>query len=180
MIVYVRNFKSSHVKESNTFKNIYFPEPMQKAFRKSFSQGYIKLNDYILGPVYKNGMIQLGVTGTVEHGETHSHAIARELGEEIGLVPQGLESLRKIGTFNEKYVVYDLYHSQETYPVLDHQHQANLSTGEDDRNKKVGCFVYGSKKNILKFLSTEKIYVYKSPDNIIGIVAIKVKDILKE
>ena len=62
-------------------------------------------------------------------------------------------------------------------PVLDHQHGAVISKENDDRSQKVGCFVYGSKNVVQNFLKSN-IYVYDSPDTIIGVAAIKVSDII--
>ena len=181
--VYVRKFSERNVHETDTESypfSKYFPQPIKSAFLKSCN-GYMRKTDYVLGPIYSELDFQVGVTGSVEHGEPYKLAIARELGEEIGLIPSHERDLELISSYRHKgrtTNVYELYikHSQ---PVLEHQHLAKLSKTRDNRKKKVGCFVYGTKKDILDFLGSDSIYIYDSTYDIIGVAAVKVSDVLK-
>lgn len=183
--IYIRKFHSKKNEESDTTKHpisSYFPKIMVAAFRNGFGKnGYIRNEDYIIGPVYRSGDFQIGFTGTVEEKEGFYNAISREMGEEIGLVPKDTKSVSilKNSTYNKEgkkitFTVYDAY-IKHCIPVLDHQNNASLSKQKDSRNK-VGCFIYGSKKDILHFFNS-KIYRYKSTDDIIGLAAIKADDI---
>jgi len=146
------------------------------------NKGYIREDDYIIGPLYKRGNFQIGMTGTVEEKESFHNAAAREMGEEIGLIPRdsGLKIIRTNsydkGDKKITFTVYDAY-IKKCMPVLGHQDNAELSKNNDSVDK-VGCYIYGTKKDILDFLDGQ-IYRYKSPDEIIGLAAIKAEDIFK-
>jgi hypothetical protein len=160
----------------------YFPAPMKDALRKALSsKGYIRGSDYIICPVYSSKDIQFGVTGSVEEQETSVNGLARELGEEIGIVPKDNYSPWLLGKYNwsknREFTIYEVY-IKHCMPVAEHQNGAVLSKTKDDRSKKVGGFVYGTKKDVLDFLESEKIFVYKSGDDIVGIAAIKANDML--
>lgn len=162
------------------------PPPMKNALRKALSKsGYIRDSDYILGPLYERGDLQIGVTGGVAMQEPTWIAASRELGEEIGLVPRSKENLHKLhkGIYPSRrgykdMRVYDLFMS-DCLPVLDHQHGAKVTTRQDDKNLKVGVYVYGTRQQIYKYLCTSAIYVYHSSDDIVGVGAIRAKDALK-
>jgi hypothetical protein len=186
--IYTREFNSDKVIKATT--NVYplskyFPYPMKDGLFKSLgNKGYIRLTDYILGPIYDTKEFQIGVTGSVEINEEPIHAIARELGEEIGIVPKNSKSTRLIKEYTWKrlnkcdvqFHIYDAY-IKDCIPVLEHQNQALLSKDKDRKDSKVGCFIFGNKKAVLDFLGSKKIYYYKSGDGIIGVGAIRVKDI---
>lgn len=183
--VFVRYFNSTNVVET-TFAEYkiskYFPSPMKDGFRKALgSKGYIRGSDYILCPVYSSKDIQLGVTGSVEEGESILNGLCRELGEEIGIVPKDKDSPWLLGKYNwskdRDFTVYEVY-IKHCIPVAEHQHGAVLSKTQDNRNKKVGAFVYGTKKDILTFLNSEKIYVYKSNDDIVGVACVRANAVL--
>ena len=163
---------------------------MQKAFLKGIGPGKIRESDYILGPLYKTKKgrpkdLQIGVTGGIAVQEPNWVAASRELGEEIGLVPKSKSDLYKLhkGTYKTRWgykemQVYDLY-IRDTAPVRDHQHGVKVTSREDHPSLKVGCLVYGSRKQVFDFLSRENIYIYYSEDTIMGLGAIKASDILK-
>ena len=181
MNAYVRRFDRKESTEKKDQKiSAYFPPPMTKAFWKAVGdKGAIRDSDYVLGPIYSGGDMQIGVTGGVAYHEAFDKAVSRELGEEIGLVPKRKEDLNKLyknRTGKKIMQVYDCF-INDTTPVLDHQHSAKITTEKDTPDLKVGCFVYGTKSTILKFLNQDKIYVYHSDDNIVGIGAIKVSDV---
>lgn len=182
----IRRFREGHAKEvDRQIISTYFPLPMKKAFLKGIGDiGKIRPNDYILGPLYKGGDLQIGVTGGRGVQELAWKATARELGEEVGLVPRSKRDLWKLckGNYgtrrgNKEMQVFDLY-IRHTYPVLDHQHGVTIPHGRDDPRLKVGCFIYGTRDDIFQFLD-EDIYVYESPDDIAGVGAFKASDILK-
>ena len=185
--IYVRKFDQNGCEKSDTNKypvSRYFPKSMLVSLKIGLGKnGSIRTNDYIIGPLYKGGEFQIGMTGTVEENESFHDAAARELGEEIGLMPRHNFALEPIRTNSYDkggkriiFTVYDAY-IKKCMPVLAHQNNADLSKGNDCSNK-VGCYVYGLKKDILEFLNSP-IYRYKSEDDIVGLVAIKAEDIFK-
>lgn len=183
----VRLFNEHSYREINPFSNKiykvsdYLPQGMKKVLQERWKSDEFYEDDYIIGPLYTQNDYQVGVTGGVKQNEMYRMAITRELGEEIGLVPISFRYLRKekdIQDRNRTLVVYTLKYKNCTN-ILDHQHKLELDKGSDDRRKKVGCFVYGSKQEVKNFFSKEHIYTYKSNDNIKGIVAIAVEDIVQ-
>ena len=179
-MLYVRLFGKEKINKSMLdgnpiFQSRYFPKIMQKTIR------FLKKEDYILGPIYEDGDFQFGVTGSVTINEKYENGLARELGEEIGLVPKSLEFLKFMGSEKDrKNQIMNVYtlDINNTVPVLDHQEDIKVSLEKDDKIRKVGCFVHGTENEIIKFLSQKKIYVYSSDDKIVGIGAIKVRDVL--
>jgi hypothetical protein len=187
--LYVREFNSNKMIETDTVAytpSRYFPFPMKDGLSRALGdKGYIRPTDYILGPIYDGKEFQIGVTGSVEINEEPIHAVARELGEEIGIVPKYSNgtvliknySWRRQNKVDVQFHIYEAY-IKNCIPVLEHLHQAVLSKNSDRSDAKVGCFVYGDKKSVIDFLGSEKIYVYNSADGIIGIAAIKAKDVM--
>lgn len=199
VVVYTKLFKQGGTARKSSVRHhpfsFWFPGPMKKAFLIEYGK-HIYENDWILGPLYKRnkknkqGDFQVGATGTLEKGEEHRNAAARELGEEIGIIPKPtqkyidpLDQFNKIvdGHYTKKnkqkvaMKVYTLY-IKDTMPVTEYQHLANLSQDVDDKNFKSGIFVYGSKQDILKFMNN-KIYHFQSPDQIVGVAAVRAKDV---
>lgn len=185
--IYIRKFTSNQYERSDTSQHTpskYFPRSMVDGLKIALGKnGYIRHDDYIIGPLYRLGDFQIGMTGTVEEKETFHNAISRELGEEIGLVPKANNSLNvlKVSRYEKQtkkitFTVYDIY-IKHCNPVTEYQDNAILSKNKDC-NDKVGCFIYGNKKDILDFLNS-KIYRYKSEDDIIGLVAIQADHIFQ-
>jgi len=178
MQLFVREFNTNTVydTDTNTYPlSSYFPEQMRDALKKAMSKnGYIRKSDYILGPIYKSGDVQIGCTGTVENNEEMDQAMIRELGEEIGIVPLKKSYLFLVKKYTESNRTFHVYESyiKHCIPVLDHQHGAVLSRNKDSKNK-VGCYIYGDKKTVLNFLNSETINIYKNTDSIIGVGAIR-------
>lgn len=175
--IYVREFAKSEWVQSDCKthpRSQYFPFPMKNALYRL--QNVIKPTDYILCPIYDDYTFQIGVTGTVEENEQFQNAMLRELGEEIGLVPNEMRYVkayewRRFGKPDTQFVVYEA-NINECEPVCENEHGADLSENNDRTDKKVGCFVYGSKDSILEFLNKEDIYCYHSGDHIIGIAGV--------
>lgn len=185
--IYVRKFSLNNYEKATTHEypsSRYFPLPMVKALQFALSnKGYVRDDDYIIGPLYTKNEFQIGMSGTLEKNESFFNAIAREMGEEIGIIPKNNNSLNLIKQYNfqrknkqVKFYVYDAY-IKDCIPVLEHQNNANLSKTSDGDDK-VGCYIYGNKKDVLNFLGSQ-IYRYKTSDNIIGLVAVKAGDIFQ-
>ena len=174
--VIARYFKDPKVTYANLSLSHYLPDDILITLELCLRRGEIKKSDYIICPIYSQGDIQVGVTGKLGINEEPEQGMARELGEEIGIVPLHKNFL--IPTWvSAKYNVYTLS-VKDCIPVLDHQHGISLSTGKDG-NRKVGCIIYGTKQEVSEFLDMEAIHVYKSEDNIVGVGGIKIINILK-
>jgi hypothetical protein len=128
---------------------------------------YVPNDTYIFCPLYVNGDVQIGVTGHCHFDETPEQAITRELSEEIGLTPIDVshffidESL----AFNHDLFVIPL---SETIPT-----NVPTKSGSDSQNR-VAALVYGSQDEVYNYLSGKKIHLWKSYDNIIGILALRI------
>ena len=181
--IYVRRFSTKKVVKEETQIFAYFPKPMRQALLiSSRSQGGIEMSDYILGPLYKKNF-QIGVSGKIAKREAADKGCARELGEELGLVPKHLYDLQSIGKGQmgregKKKVIftYTLKISRAS-PVLDHQEGVHITDNVDTENQKIGCLVFGTKEELLKYLKRPNIFLYASSDDVIGVGMIKVADI---
>lgn len=185
MNLLIRTFSSSSVSESTTDTyscSRYFPFPMKHAlFKLSGPFGCIRSDDYILCPLYDDNAFQIGVTGTVEEKEQFEHAMMRELGEEIGVVPTKLNKLKIYNwqRHDKPDTEFHVYYTnlQSCLAVDPDKHGESFSQNSDRNDQKVGCFIYGDIDEIKSFLSQEKIGVYGSPDHIIGVVAVKMTEL---
>lgn len=179
---HVRRFSDQKMKTEKILISKWFPRPLRNGlfFGLTNKNGFIRQSDYIIGPLYKDGDLQVGVTGGVGIREPSKKAISREMGEEIGLVPINMDDLQKSGRgkYGNKFMqTYNIY-IKDCFPVVDSLHGVSVSEKKDSRNNKVGAIVYGSKNQIISFLSSEQIYIYKSNDKIQGVGAFKVSDII--
>jgi len=180
---YVRRFSDREMKKENTEVSKWFPGPMRNALIYGVNDryGFIRDSDYVIGPLYTDGDLQIGVTGGVEVAENIKIAAAREMGEEIGLVPSHLDELQTSGRGvygNKNMQTYNIYY-RHCRPVLDSQNGISMSSGRDSKTQKVGVIVYGSKEQIVSFLDSDAIYIYQSADDLQGVGAFKIKNILK-
>ena len=178
--IYLRRFDKKGVEKKTTNEikiSTYFPTPMKESFKKIFNNNLIDHNSYIICPLYTSGDVQFGITGTAKRYESQSLAIARECGEEVGIVPDKLDLLKPLKKFKKENIIFNTFYLNisDTTNVLDHQ-QVIINKNKDTRNK-VGCILYGTKYLTLKFLES-KIYRYKSEDDISGVCAIKFMDII--
>lgn len=190
-VVYYRKFDTKKVIkttliECNSFKS-FFPTPMRVSLDRALSiKGKISENDWILCPLYDEQNFQIGVTGFVELKEQIKNGAARELGEEIGLIPEKNEYLHLIqeNIWYKKdknhvdFPVFDIY-IKNCIPVPEHLDGKKIGQYGDDKNRKVGCYVYGEQIELLKFLESEKIFRYSSGDKIIGVAMVCPKSISK-
>lgn len=179
---YVRKFSHTTYEESDTKTysiSTYFPPIMRDTLLELIKRGKIGQNSYILGPVYKAGDIQIGVTGTSKGRETFYSAMIRELGEELGIYPVENKDMPEIYFDNrvKKYATYslDVSKAENIAETLDGM---IVGQGRDIKRNKVGVIVYGTKNDCLKYLNS-KIYRFSSEDAIIGVGAIKVGDVKK-
>lgn len=184
--IYIRKFSESKARKGKVGDyriSGNFPEYMGLGLLEAIKDtGNIRVSDYIIGPLYQRGAFQIGMTGTVEIGETRLEGMTRELGEELGLLPEyesDLDLILEHQEYSKKCTVYDLFINHAKYvPITDNGKK--MSKNPDNKNMKVGCYVYGKKDKVLSFLNQESINIYKSDDEIIGIVAISVKSVLGE
>ena len=183
MKLFVRKFTENAIVESTTdsYKiSYYLPDPMKKAYIDLRSRDKMRKDDYLVCPLYSAGDFQIGITGTVEVDENLNRAIYREMGEEIGFVPDG-KGLKIIGDYISKgrpFRVYDAF-SQFCIPVDAALDDVKISKSRDS-NKKVGAFLYGTRHAIINnILGFPKFSRFKNEDNIVGIVGVQVNEIDK-
>ena len=160
---------------------------LPKSLKRLLFSRLLSPNDYILCPLYydkneKPIMFQIGVTGGIESGENEYGAAARELGEEIGIIPEHIESsyIKRLDDLSYKKPIVSFL-----LPLKD---SCLLTPSEQDKNmhphsietpipypfKKVGILVFGTQQEVLNILS-KSFYRFKSEDNIFGLVAVRVK-----
>lgn len=159
----------------------FYPYPMKRGLNHALIRGIIKPTDYILGPVYRNNEVQIGVTGTAELNEEITSSAGRELGEEIGLIPNTLTDLKLIRIYKWErqnhgpvdFTVFSL-NMDNCQPV---QTTNKMGLHSDDRKRKIGCLLFGRYEQVINFLQSEKIYRYHSNDDIIGIAAVRAGDV---
>jgi len=142
---------------------------------------YIKDEDYILCPIYGTEKtfsdFQFGATETRKDNETSYDCLRRCLGEELGIrinnEPENLV-FDSIGTEIYCFNILDPNISKLVDRIED------PDTGIDNKTlPKVASIIYGSEKNILKFLDSEKILRDENSDNIVGISAVKYSEAKK-
>lgn len=144
----------------------------------------LPLHHYILCPVYEEAgfEFQVGMTGTCKIGETEIQALIREMGEELALLPRkGLIVDAKRSSY------YESIHAARTIfvakiPIDDcvSAEKIIVSSAEDDIHlpRKIGCFVHGSKVQLLSFLNSEKFVRLSNTDAVIGLAIVKVEFLL--
>lgn len=177
---YLRMLEDSWVKVRKRLKvTTYLPEPLIEAlFHEDISN-----NDYVLCPHYTDGCTQIGITGTGADNESDRTSMIREMGEEIGLKPEHAYDLKRI-TRKEYFtpkgkILISVYIADMDHlvPLECEEHSLDVANGKDNRTRKVGCIVYGSKAEILDgYLMSEYIHRYYSEDNISGVLAMRVSD----
>lgn len=163
MDILIKRIKGKETLKYN--QSSYFPKYMKKGIKNSS----IEDHEFILGPIYSNNDFQIGLTGTVKKGETYKDAIIREIGEEVGLIPD--KKYISVLYFSKGYKVY-VIHINDCIPINKTEFNTIINDNEDTK-KKVGCYIYGTRNDIMKYFSRKNIYLYNSPDDIVGISAIK-------
>ena len=190
MTNYIRFLDSDSInilKESN----IKFSNILPKIIQDAMYNKEIRDDMYILCPVYqindnyinnnydmdhminKYSNLQIGITGSIKHGDSYYKTFVKELGEELGLQPIKGYKFNEYRNFSkEKVKIVYIVNINKLTPVSE---SLDLDRGIDNRNIKIGSIIYGTKTNILNFLTLKKIILNQSNDNIIGIAAINVK-----
>lgn len=175
--MYVRKFQEQSSKELKKVKwSTHLPKPVVE----SIFNTEILDSDYMLCPMYSDGAVQIGITGTVGTKETFIQGMARELAEEAGLLPKSIKNLRRVGNLYQghKHTLSYIAYIGVLKPVQKFEHDREVEgTGKDDPNKKVSCIVYGEKSHMLRFLNKAEIYRFYSVDDIVGLAAIPVSKI---
>lgn len=136
----------------------------------------LPLHHYILCPIYEEPSFefQVGMTGTCKIGETDIQALVREMGEELALLPRkGLIVDAKRSPYYESTIFV------AKIPIDDcvSAEKITVSSAEDEF-RKIGCFVHGSKVQLLSFLNSEKFVRLSSTDAVIGLAIVKVEFLL--
>jgi hypothetical protein len=168
--MYVRFFKSDKVIKTTVEQSRYFPFPMRDSFRKLRTQR----NLYIVCPIFSKGDFQVGITGKMEERETSQDAVYREVGEEVGLVPKKINFINTYVWKNDiTFYIYNI-NIKDCVKVLNTD---TVSRNEDTKHKKVGCFVYGEEDDVVEYLKSPIINVYKNNDDIIGIAGVRIGDV---
>jgi hypothetical protein len=183
--LYVKKFGVDNYEIRKTCEfSSYIPQPMRDAIDIEKKNHLIE-TDYIICPLYKSGDIQIGVTGSLKlneikfsanHNQAESIGIYRELSEEIGIHPKNSEKINKIyedTCKGKKYVIFSLYlGNSEIVDKIYNNYVADVSA--DDKQKKIGCIVYGSEE-IVKDVFSKPFYRLKDKDDIVGVVAVPVE-----
>lgn len=133
---------------------------------------------YILCPMY-DGDFQVGITGAKKNGETSKQALYRELGEEVGIIPQCTNLNENTLIIYNKHITTYSIKINDTLPVSKENHNKIINTNQDQYNTKIGCVVYGTEKELYELLLKKEIYKFYDTDNIIGICYISVADCKK-
>jgi len=178
---------------ANTLKdsNVKFSNILPKIIQDALYNKDIRDDMYILCPVYqinsenvdinydlnhiinKYSNLQIGITGSIKHGDSYYKTFVKELGEELGLQPIKGYKFNEYRNFSkEKVKIVYIVNINKLSPVLE---SLSFDKGIDNRNIKIGSIIYGTKTNILNFLTAKKIILNQSYDRIIGVAAINVK-----
>jgi hypothetical protein len=171
--------------------NIKFSNILPKIIQDAVFNKDIRDDMYILCPVYqinenfinynydidhiinKYSNLQIGITGSIKHGDSYYKTFVKELGEELGLQPiKGYKFNEYINFSKEKVKIVYIVNINKLLPVSE---SLELDIGIDNRNIKIGSIIYGTKTNILNFITIKNIILNKSNDKIIGVAAINVK-----
>lgn len=167
--MYIRMFNTEKVIKKTIKQSKYFPYPMRDAFKKLKDQRDL----FIICPIFSNEEFQVGITGKMEENETIKDCVIREVGEEVGLVPDKIDFINDyIWKGSITFFIYNI-DIKNCRNVID---CSSKSKFEDIKHKKVGCFIYGEEEEVYSYLKS-KISVYKNNDDIIGIAGVKISDI---
>ena len=141
----------------------------------------IQSEQYVLCVLYGNAEkdtftdIQFGVTESFKKGESVISAFKRSLGEELGLFTEHIPSFTNTRYNGKEYIISTIDITNTTLQTINTQ-PSNLL---NDIPQKMASIVYGDKKNILEYLNAENIILHNNTDNIVGIVAVQFKEIMR-
>lgn len=185
---HTRKFNKNHIRYHKIDVSTYLPYPLEDTLFDSVQQGLISIDDYIIGPLYEEKWrrgrrgsleIQIGVTGGMKYNETSEQAIKREMGEETGLIPK-----RPVQVYKEEYgergniMTTYLVNVDDSVLLPYNKNNVTVNRHKDMRGHKVGSIIYGDLDTIREILDKDNIYLYKSEDNIVGIGAMRVSDVM--
>lgn len=121
--------------------------------------------------------VQFGSTETAKRSETDKDNFRRTLGEELGLelntkIPRGEKyGFGKLTLTTYSINIRNTALKSEIGNVL-----TTKALGDDDKTRKAGVCVYGTKTDICSYLNKPDIILDESDDKITGILAVKFKD----
>ena len=171
-------------------------------FRDIMNNNYFSKNMepyYLVGPLYGEGDFQICVTGTKYNCDMNApiSTMQREIEEEIGLDMKDTHDILSENKYTNGESSYCLsrIHIEDTnkitngnrctlkgtkirkktkmIDVVNHQKRMN-------KNKKIGCFIYGTIDDVKKIYNTGINLIYgENKDKIIGVVIISVVDAYK-
>jgi hypothetical protein len=181
--IIIRRFNDPKIQEYG-YLSSHFPEEMMYAFRKSEN---IYNNHFLIGPLYFDNKLQIGITGTIKQNETADPMVTmfREMGEEVGVYPKHpdasleLDITEELQTNSRKYTKRNFYVYEvniqdcEKVSKIEDGKYINKEKDTVDRDK-VGCFLFASYEEARQFLETKNIYRYFSLDRICGVGAVSV------
>jgi hypothetical protein len=158
--IYVKNFENNQcVKYScNTFPynlSYVIPSKFQWDLLVETMTNNNKIdNTFILCPTYdlKNGTIpdyQISITGSPRVDESPRDTIFRELGEEVGLIPNSDLDIHIFGKFQTRYALINI---KDTMPVTE---CPIYKESEDNKNMKISAVVYGNIEDMMSYCSDD-------------------------
>lgn len=161
------NFEEEKKMGSLTFSN-YWPKPVDKFFSSIENETMSDL--FLLCPVYNDGGVQIGGTGTAKQGETLSEALLRESSEEFGCVPETLEGIEVIdGDRLWLMTSTEYFYNLNKVPDTTSKHL-------DNKKRKV-AFFYWADMERWKNITFDMNMAQK--DNIIGFIALPHQEVLR-
>ena len=171
-------------------------------FRDIMNDNYFSRNMepyYLVGPLYEEGDFQICVTGTKYNSDMNApiSTIQREIEEEIGIDMKDTCDILLANKYvnNDSMYCLSRIHIEDTNKITDgnrctlngvkirkkirnidivnHQRRMN-------KDKKIGCFIYGTINEIKKIYNTGVNLLYgENRDKIVGVVMISVVDAYK-
>ena len=131
-------------------------------------------DNYVIGPIYTDNEIQIGMSGSVQYTEKNLDGIIRELEEEIGITPINIKDVNFINTQQNKNQTMSLYSIpiKNTKPVSNYK--IYESFGYDNNQNKVNAVIYGNIKEVFSIFDKIERNNPEYGENIIGICAIPV------
>lgn len=154
------------IKSGSLLFSSYWP----KVVDKFFSSIKVDPSLFLLCPVYDDGSVQIGGTGTAKQNESLSEALIRESTEEFGCVPETLEGIEvidgdKLWLMSSTEYFYNL----TEVPELDSRHN-------DNKKRKVAFFYWADMERWMDIIFDMSM---ARKDNITGFVALSYPEVLR-
>lgn len=130
--------------------------------------------NYILGPIYSNNELQIAMSGSVQYTEHNLDGLIREMGEELGVIPQDIKDVDFINTQQNKNQYMSLYSipMKNTKPF--DENKIGETFGYDNKQNKVNGIIYGDINEVLSIFDKINGNKPDKGEDIIGICAIPV------